>query len=253
MLLDADLTRLAQVFSNLLTNSARYTPDGGSILLDATLSGERMIVTVRDSGIGIPAASIPRVFDMFSQVDRNIERESGGLGIGLALVKGLVEMHDGTVSVESDGPGKGSQFTVTLPAADIRIHTPLHAREAELIVPPRRILVVDDNRDSANSLAALLRMAGHEVDVAHDGEQAIVRAEAFRPSVILMDIGMPNLSGYEATKRIREYEWAKGMFIVALTGWGQSSDREHSRNAGCNAHLVKPVTLEELNAHLADR
>ncbi len=250
--LDADLTRLAQVFSNLLTNSAKYTTAGGRISLDAAKIGENVVVAVRDTGTGIPAEAMPRIFEMFSQVDRNIERSTGGLGIGLALVKGLVEMHGGAVGVASEGQGKGSVFTVTLPVASA-LPPAARAKEPEIRVAPRRILVVDDNRDSAISLAALLRLVGHDVDVAHDGEEAIVHAESFRPAVILMDIGMPKLSGYAATKKIREFDWAKDMFIVALTGWGQSADREHSRNAGCNAHLVKPVTLEELNAFLVNQ
>lgn len=252
-ILNADLTRLAQVFSNLLTNSAKYTARGGSISLEATVGDGSATLMVRDSGIGIPADAMARVFDMFSQVDRNIERASGGLGIGLALVKGLVEMHGGTVSVASDGQGKGSLFTVVLPLAELGLRPPVDEAEDAVTIPVQRILVVDDNRDSARSLTELLRLVGHVVQEAHDGEEAIIQAELFRPDVILMDIGMPKLSGYAATQRIRDYEWAKDIFIVALTGWGHSTDREHSRNAGCNAHLVKPVTLEELNKFLADR
>jgi CheY-like chemotaxis protein len=212
-----------------------------------------VIVSVRDSGTGIPPEALRRIFEMFSQVDRNIERVSGGLGIGLALVKGLVEMHGGTVSVMSEGDGKGSTFTVELPVAGANVDAvapdPLIAVE----IAPVRILVVDDNRDSAASLAMLLSLSGHDVHQAHDGEEAVARAEELLPDVILMDIGMPKLNGYAATQRIREHEWSKDMFIVALTGWGQSADREHSRNAGCNSHLVKPVSLEALDALLAER
>ena len=246
--LDADLTRLAQVFSNLLTNSAKYTPRGGRIWVSAESGGGAVVVSVRDTGIGIPAESLPTIFDMFSQVDRTIERSTGGLGIGLALVKGLVEMHGGTVAAASDGSGRGSTFTVTLPVpADRAWAAPPaagggdHARG-----PGRRILVADDNRDGAESLSDMLRLLGHEVATAHDGLEAVEAAERFRPGVILMDIGMPRLNGLEATRRIRGEAWGRSMTVIALTGWGQEHDRERSRAAGCDGHLVKPVSLPDL-------
>jgi PAS domain S-box-containing protein len=253
--LDGDLTRLAQVFGNLLTNSAKYTPRGGNVWLEAILVGKDVVVTVRDSGVGIPADATPRIFEIFSQVDRNLARGSGGLGIGLALVKGLVEMHGGTVGVASAGEGKGSTFTVKLPTvvADADAISGALRRAEPVAIAPMRILVVDDNHDSATSLSSLLRAVGHEVYEAFDGEEAIVRAAELRPELILMDIGMPKLSGYAATQRIREYEWGREMFIIALTGWGQSADRKRSRVAGCDAHLVKPVDLEALNTCLAER
>lgn len=255
---DADLTRLAQVFGNLLTNSAKYTEPGGRIWLTAGRQGGDVVVSLRDTGIGIPAEALPNVFDMFSQVGRNIERSTGGLGIGLALVKGLVEMHGGTVTAESAGPGKGSTFTVRLPAWGSRPE-----RGAEDLPqggkagnsPGRRILVVDDNRDSAVSMAMMLQLVGNEVRTAHDGLEALEVAEAFRPQVILMDVGMPRLNGYDSTRRIREQPWGKATIIIALTGWGQEGDRERSREAGCDGHLVKPVDLvdlEKLVAGLAD-
>jgi two-component system CheB/CheR fusion protein len=250
---DADLTRLAQVFGNLLINSAKYTPRGGNIWLEATLSGKDVVVAVRDSGAGISAEAMPRIFEMFSQVDRNLARGSGGLGIGLALVKGLVEMHGGTVNVASAGEGRGSTFTVKLPTVDRDATVAAARREDPVEIAPLRILVVDDSRDSVASLATLLRAVGHEVHEAYDGEEAIIRAGEIRPDLILMDIGMPRLSGYAATQRIREFEWGKDIFIIALTGWGQSADRQRSRVAGCDAHLVKPVDLEGLNACLATR
>ena len=248
----ADQTRLAQVFSNLLANSAKYTATGGNIWLDATVAGKNVVVGVRDLGAGIPAGALPRIFDMFAQLDRNIERGSGGLGIGLALVKAFVEMHGGTVRAASEGPGKGSLFTVELPMHDQRVAPAITDIQRSPAVAPRRILVADDNRDSARSLAALLRLVGHDVHEAHDGEEAIVRAEKLRPDVILMDIGMPKISGYAATQRIRQRAWSKNTQIIALTGWGQGADREHSREAGCDAHLVKPVALEDLNAILGE-
>jgi PAS domain S-box-containing protein len=253
--LDADLTRLAQVFSNLLTNSAKYTERGGRIWLAAERRGGEVIVSVRDTGIGIPGAALPRIFDMFSQVGRSIERATGGLGIGLALVKGLVEMHDGTVTAASEGQGKGTTFTVKLPALGD------HAEPAAAVPsdggqtaagPRRRILVVDDNRDSAKSMATLLKLLGNEVRTAHDGVEALEAAEEFRPQVILMDVGMPRLDGYEATRRIREQPWGPLVIIIALTGWGQEGDRALSKRAGCDGHLVKPVSVPDLEKLLTE-
>ncbi len=251
--LDADLTRLAQVFSNLLNNSAKYTERGGRILLAAERQGSEVIVSVRDTGLGIPANDLPRIFDMFSQVDRSVERSTGGIGIGLALVKGLVEMHGGKVAAMSAGEGKGSTFTVKLPAFE-RTAAPLapvrSESEPHYAGPLRRILVVDDNRDSANSMAMMLKLMGNEVRTAHDGIEAIETAQEFRPKAILMDLGMPRLNGYEATRRIREQPWGRQMLIIALTGWGQEADRSQSQEAGCDGHLVKPVNLSDLESLL---
>jgi PAS domain S-box-containing protein len=250
--LDADLTRLAQVFANLLTNSAKYTECGGRVWLTARRDGGTVEVTVGDTGIGIPAAALPIVFDMFSQVDRSIERATGGLGIGLALVKGLVEMHGGTVTAASDGPGRGSTFTVRLPAPPIPAG-PVGAPATDgspARGPGRRVLIADDNRDAAAAMADLLGLLGHEVRAAHDGVAAVEAAEAFRPDVILMDVGMPRLNGYEATRRIRERPWGRAVTVVALTGWGQDGDRRSSREAGCDGHLVKPVGLADLEPYL---
>ncbi len=247
--LDADLTRLAQVFGNLLANSAKYTDRGGHIWLSALRRGEDVFVSVRDDGIGIPADSLSSVFDIFSQVDRSIERATGGLGIGLALVKGLVEMHAGTVTAQSGGPGMGSTFTVRLPAVvstpePMTTETP--DRGPSTGGARRRILVVDDNRDSAISLARVLKLLGNEVHTAHDGVAATEAAHEFQPEIILMDVGMPRLNGYEATRRIRGQPWGRSIIIIALTGWGQDGDRLLSREAGCDGHLVKPVNLADL-------
>lgn len=247
--LDADLTRLAQVFGNLLTNSAKYTDHRGHIWLNARLVDDNVMVSVRDTGIGIPIESLTSIFDMFSQVDRSIERATGGLGIGLALVKGLVEMHSGSVTAASDGVGKGSEFTVTLPiikSLSVTSEFPSHADGAGSAGLKRRMFVVDDNVDSANSMAMMLKLLGDEVYTFHDGHQAVEAAERYRPDVILMDVGMPRLNGLDATRMIRSHDWGREIAIIALTGWGQASDRIQSKEAGCDGHLVKPVSLSDL-------
>lgn len=245
--LNADLTRLAQVLSNLLANSAKYTERGGKVALSAERKAGLIEVVVKDTGIGIPSESLPRIFDMFSQVDRSIERATGGLGIGLALVKGLTEMHGGTVVAHSDGEGRGSTFVVTLPTISDEAHLAQPSHTANLpMLTARRVLVVDDSRDGAESLGMMLELAGHEVKLAYDGLEAIERAAQFLPEVILMDVGMPRLNGLDATRRIRQEPWGRAATIIALTGWGQECDREQSREAGCNGHLVKPVALDEL-------
>lgn len=254
LFLDADLTRLAQVFGNLLSNSAKYTPPSGNIWVNAERCASEAVISVRDDGIGIPHESLDSIFDMFSQVDRSIERSTGGLGIGLALVKGLVEMHGGSVTAESTGTGRGSTFTVHLPIME---EPAANEVDPTSIVEPskpdvrRRVLVVDDNRDSATSMAMMLKLIGNDVRTANDGIEAIEVSEQFLPQVILMDVGMPKLNGYEATRRIREQAWGKSMVIIALTGWGQEGDRVQSKEAGCDGHLVKPVSFTDLDALLA--
>jgi PAS domain S-box-containing protein len=251
--LDADLTRLAQVFGNLLSNSAKYTPKSGRIWLSAERRGGQVAVLVRDTGIGIPARALTTVFDMFSQVDRSFERSAGGLGIGLALVKGLVEMHGGTVTAESPGEGKGSTFTVTLPlAAGYEIPAPGGETTPSRRHGARRVLVVDDNLDGAESMADMLSLLGDEVRIAHDGLEALTVTEEFRPDVILMDVGMPRLNGLEAARQIRSQPWGHDVAIIALTGWGQENDQEKSREAGCDSHLVKPVNLDDLERTVAE-
>lgn len=253
--LDGDLTRLAQVFGNLLTNSAKYTERGGRIWLTAERRGGEVVVSVQDNGIGIPAESLQKIFDMFCQVDRDTERSTSGLGIGLALVKGLVEMHGGTVTAASEGPRRGSTFTVTLPAAVPQTEATLPAALDHAHVdsgPKRRILVVDDNRDGVESLAMMLRLIGNDVRTARDGIEALAQSEAFRPEIVLMDVGMPRLNGLDAARRLREMTWGRTMIIIALTGWGQDEDKERSREAGCDGHLVKPVILSDLERLLAD-
>ncbi|MBC7443327.1 MAG: response regulator, partial [Ramlibacter sp.] len=241
--LDGDMTRLAQVVSNLLNNAAKYTGRGGRIRLSAEQQGSEAVVTVEDNGVGIPAAMLSKVFDIFTQVDSSLERSQGGLGIGLSLVQRLVEMHGGSVQAHSDGDGRGSAFVVRLPVA-----LSLAAdREGEGNVEPvrpqsrRRILVVDDNQDAAISLAMLLQIMGNETETAFDGLEALEVAAGFRPDVALLDIGMPRLDGYEVCRQIRQQAWGKSMVLFALTGWGQEEDQRRSLAAGFDAHLVKPV------------
>jgi signal transduction histidine kinase len=249
--LDADPTRLAQVISNLLNNAAKYTERGGHIWLTAERQGNDAIVAVRDTGIGIPAGTLPRIFDMFMQGDRLLDRSQSGLGIGLTLVKRIVELHGGTVTARSDGPGRGSTFIVCLPVVGEPSQTrPRASREGERTAPAPasslRILVVDDERISAASLGKLLRVKGHEIRTAYDGFEAVRVADEFRPDVVLLDIGLPKMNGYEVARRMRQQPWGRGVVLIALTGWGQEADRQRSKDAGFDHHLVKPVDLSAL-------
>jgi PAS domain S-box-containing protein len=247
---DGDPVRLAQVFSNLLNNAARYTDAGGEIRLAAELAAGRLVVTVKDNGMGIAAEDMPSLFGIFSQSRTALHRAQGGLGIGLFLVKSLVEMHGGSVSAHSDGPGKGTAFTVTLPASASRVAQPQEPRSA---VKPGalRVLVADDNEDAAESLAAVLRVAGHDVRVAHDGQEAVELAATFRPALALLDIGMPRMNGYEAAQRIRGQEGGAGLLLIAVTGWGQQDDRRRAFEAGFDHHLTKPAQLEDIEVLMA--
>ena len=237
-----DRTRLTQVFSNLLNNAARYTDRGGVIVLAAHVADSVAEVRIRDTGIGIPSELLSEIFEMFSQVDRSLERSQPGLGIGLTLVKRLAEMHGGRVEAHSEGLGKGSEFVVRLPLSDHTHEIALTpTRSVVISASRRRVLVVDDNIDSAQSLGSLLSIMGHEVRLAHDGLEALSAAESFRPNVVMLDIGMPRLNGYEACRAIRARPWAAGVRVIALTGWGQPDDRQRSLDAGFDQHLVKPV------------
>jgi PAS domain S-box-containing protein len=242
--IDGDRTRLSQVFANLLNNSAKYTERGGHIQLIVEQQGSDAVVTVTDNGVGIPADLLPQIFDMFIQVDEAVGRAQGGLGIGLNLVRGLVEMHAGRVEVSSAGPGQGSEFAVRLPVA---LPLPCCAGPGgttENATPGgsrRRILVVDDNRDSATSLALMLKIMGHETAAAYDGVEAVDAAASFRPDIVLLDIGLPRLNGYDACRQIREQAWGKETVMIAVSGWGQREDKDRSRQAGFNFHLVKPL------------
>ncbi|MGE5640394.1 MAG: ATP-binding protein [Clostridia bacterium] len=243
IVLRCDPTRMVQVLCNLLSNAAKYTPAGGSIELSARRSHAGIEIVVRDDGIGIPDDMLRKVFEMFTQVERSLERAQGGLGIGLTLVKRLVELHGGSVQARSAGLGHGSEFIVRLPErAEVRgAAAPRRAEAASAAAVRQRILIADDNRDAADSLAVMLRVAGHEVRTAYDGQQAIAEAERFRPDLALLDIGMPRLNGYETARRIRAEAFGRGMVLIALTGWGQPEDKQRSHGAGFDHHLVKPV------------
>jgi len=272
---EGDRVRLTQVVSNLLSNALKYTPPGGRIRVRLEPDGEDATVSVSDTGIGIPGWALPHVFDLFSQVRIHQEQSEGGLGIGLSLVRSLVDLHGGSVSASSDGPGRGSTFTVRLPRVDGQwpsIHDSAMGDLAPAQASGLRVLVADDNQDAAMTLASLLEFEGHHVHVAFDGEQAVASAEAQPPDVAFLDLGMPHLDGVEVARRLRALEATKGrsrvdstpsggggvsppggsyqperqMLIVALTGWGQEKDRHRTREAGFDAHLVKPPRLADL-------
>jgi PAS domain S-box-containing protein len=251
--LDADPTRLAQVFLNLLTNSAKYSEPGGHIRLAAERQGSDVVVSVTDTGIGIPAEQLPRIFLMFTQVERSLEKAQGGLGIGLCLVKRLVEMHGGSIEAKSGGPGQGSEFVVRLPVIVEESGPQAVDWQGEQAVPRSalRILVVDDNKDGADSLGMMLRIMGNDTRTAYDGEEGVQLAEEFCPDVVLFDIGLPKLNGFEACRRIREQPWGMGMVLIAMTGWGQEEDRRRSHEAGFDHHMVKPVDPNALMKMLA--
>ena len=250
ILVDGDVTRLAQVISNMLTNAARYTHRGGHVHLTLAQQDSVAVVSVTDDGIGVPVAMLERVFEMFTQVDRTLEKTTGGLGIGLSLSRSLIEMHGGTIEAQSAGEGRGSAFVVRLPVVKSGETEPARVdaevQSAPAIGGARRVLVVDDNGDAAESLAALLEMLGNDVRTANDGESGMTVAESFRPDIMLLDIGMPKLNGYDACRRIREQSWGSDMVLVAMTGWGQEEDKRRSLEAGFNAHLVKPVEFDAL-------
>ena len=253
LLLDADMARLAQVTSNLLNNAAKYTERGGRIRLTARREGDEAIVSVRDNGIGIPEHLQSKVFDMFAQVEHSLDRSEGGLGIGLHLARKLAEMHGGSVSVRSAGSGKGSEFTLRLPVPEELV--PQRRRFVSDWAPqslgsPLRILVVDDNRDSADSLGLLLEIPGNSVRIAYDGLHAVEMAAEFQPDVVLLDIGLPKLDGYQVAQRIRQQPGGKDVTLIALTGWGQEEARVRAKEAGFDSHLVKPVDPGLLLRHL---
>ncbi len=251
--IDGDFTRLAQVVANLLNNAAKYTEPGGTISISVERQGNDALVSVRDSGMGIPADMLNRVFDMFTQVDRTHARAQG-LGIGLTLARRLIERHGGSITGESAGVGHGSTFVIRLTAADAPRPHERDASGSPLPVPAtRRVLVVDDKVDAAETMGMLLEFMGHEVRTVYDGVEAVAAARATKPDVVLLDIGLPGLSGHEVARTIREESWSERTLIIAMSGWGQETDRLRSREAGFDFHLVKPVDQETLAQALASR
>jgi CheY-like chemotaxis protein len=239
----ADLARLAQILSNLLNNAAKYTEEGGHIWFTVEREGGEAVFRVRDTGAGIPPEVLPRVFDLFTQADQSLDRSQGGLGIGLTLVHRLVEMHQGSVQAFSAGAGQGSEFVVRLPLLVGEPPPPAANGAAPASGTPDmyRVLVVDDNVDAADSLALLVRLDGHEVRTAHDGQAALEAAQAFHPQVILLDIGLPRMDGYEVARRLREQPGGDRYIMAAVTGYGQDEDRLRAHDAGFDHHLLKPV------------
>lgn len=249
--LDADPTRITQIISNLLNNAAKYTPQGGRITLVADVEEEMLVVRITDNGIGITAAMLPRIFELFTQVDESIARAQGGLGVGLALARRLAEMHGGGIDVDSPGQDGGAVFTLRLPVGAARDAVPAGAAGAAVAVPPARILVVDDNADAAETLALLLTQLGHAVRVELDAPAALDVARGFVPDIVFLDLSMPKMSGYDVAGLLRSEPALDGTFIAAISGWGTEEHRAQSRAVGIDAHLTKPVMLDEMHALLA--
>ena len=253
---EADPTRLQQVVGNLLSNAARYTDPGGHVLLTARQEGSDLVLRVKDTGIGIAPEMLPRIFDLFVQAERRLDRSHGGLGIGLTLVRRLVDLHGGSVTAHSEGPGRGSEFVVRLPALTAEqqrelLRQPPEAQRPAAPAAPRRILVVDDNVDAAESLAVMLRLEGHEVRVACDGPAALAAAQAEAPEMVVLDLGMPGMDGFEVARRLRSQPGVDGVLLVALTGWAQEEDRRRCYEAGFDGHLPKPLEWDALRQFLA--
>lgn len=247
--LDADITRIAQIISNLLNNAAKYTPPKGEIKLHVHKDGDEVVISVTDNGLGIPKDMLPKVFDLFTQVDQNLERSQGGLGIGLALVKQLVAMHGGSIKAESEGMNKGSTFSVRFPLAkaeDMENVTNDTASDDTQEKKMLRVLVVDDNVPSAKTTGWTLELFGHEPTLAHDGLEALKTAADMKPDVILLDIGLPGMSGYDVCRELRKDPAFANTVLIAQTGWGQARDKQEAKEAGFNHHLLKPVNFEEL-------
>jgi signal transduction histidine kinase len=252
---EGDQARLVQAVGNLLDNAIKYTDEGGRVVVTARRDDDDAVIAVRDTGAGIPTDLLPRVFDLFTQADRSLERRQGGLGLGLTLVRRLVEMHDGSVHVASEGPGLGSEFTIRLPgvapgeASDGLVAPAVTVPKGP--VAARRILVVDDQRDSTDSLAMFLRLRGHEVHTAHDGPGALEEIARGRPEVVFLDLGLPGMSGYDVARQVRAQADTRDLRLVALTGYGTEADRVKSRAAGFDVHLAKPVDPQALDALIA--
>jgi signal transduction histidine kinase/ActR/RegA family two-component response regulator len=254
--IDADEARLSQVLANLLNNAAKYTPPGGSIRLTAARENGEAVIRVRDSGVGIAPEMLPRVFELFQQVEQSLDRSQGGLGIGLTLSRRLVEMHGGQIEAHSEGPGRGSEFLVRFPLA-----SPPSAAPGDTDAPvvegagggdARRVLVVDDNVDAAGSLARLLQLRSHVVHLAHDGEAALLAVERFRPEVVLLDLGLPRINGYEVARRLRDAEGDRKLLLIAVSGYGSDANRVQAVEAGFDCYFVKPLDVDRLFQALAD-
>jgi signal transduction histidine kinase len=247
-----DATRMAQVIGNLLTNSAKYSEEEGHINISLEEHGGEIVIRVRDTGVGIAADMLPRVFDLFTQVDQTLDRSQGGLGIGLTLVRNLVEMHGGTVTAESEGEGRGSTFTIILPgAAEVTLPADPDLQSFRLSTQRFRVLVVDDNQDAGQSLGELLRLLGHRVEVVATGPRGLDVARDLRPEVALLDIGLPGMDGYELAKRLRSEPFGSRLLLIALTGYGQDEDRRKTKEAGFDHHLTKPASLRTIQSLLA--
>jgi CheY-like chemotaxis protein/anti-sigma regulatory factor (Ser/Thr protein kinase) len=253
--LDADLTRMSQVISNLLNNAAKYTPEGGRIVLSAQRDRDEVAIAVSDNGIGIPVDMLPRVFDLFTQVRDNLDRSHGGLGIGLALVKQLVEMHGGSIAAQSAGPGKGSSFRLRLPAVEAarapsvaaKPPAPVSQQDAKL-----RVLVVDDNFDVAQTTGWMIEAIGHDYRMVHESKLAVQTATDYRPDAILLDINMPGMDGYAVCRALRQQPLFEDTVIIAQTGWGKAQDRASTGESGFDHHLTKPVNMDRLEQVLTD-
>ena len=254
MRLEADPTRLEQVLANLLNNAAKYTDEGGQIWLTLQQENDEAVLRVRDTGVGIAPELLPRIFDLFTQADRSLDRSQGGLGIGLSLVQRLVELHRGTVAADSSGLRQGSEFTVRLPV----LLSPARQSQSPRIAPAKhpaqtwRVLAVDDNVDSADTIALWLRLSGHEARVAYSSQAALETAVEYQPHIVLLDIGLPGMDGYEVARRLRKHPQLKEVKLIAVTGYGQDADRLQSQEAGFDYHLVKPVDAQKLQDLLVE-
>jgi len=241
---DGDAARLSQVFGNLLHNAAKYTEPGGHLAISASHEDGNVVVRVKDDGIGLDPSALASIFEMFVQVDRSLTRAQAGLGVGLTLARRLVSLHGGTVTAYSGGLGHGTELIVRLPAADaVGTHAPGFPGHV-----PKRVLLADDNIEFAAGIAEAIENAGHEVRIAHDGAQALLEAQEFKPDIAFLDIGMPKVHGYEVARRLREDPSLRGITLVALTGWGHADDRDRAREAGFDRHLVKPVEAVDVLA-----
>jgi signal transduction histidine kinase len=246
-----DPTRAEQILVNLLSNAAKYTPEGGQITVRALAADGSAVFKVKDTGLGIPHAMLHRVFELFTQLNPSLDRSQGGLGIGLTVVRKLAELHGGSVSATSEGPGRGSEFTVRLPLVEAPTPAATRERKPGSAMPPQKILVVDDNHDTARSLALLLRSNGHTVEVAHDGYAALETARSFEPDVILLDLGLPGIDGFKVAQQLRSEDRFQNTRLIALSGYGQAQDRQRSKEVGFDQHLVKPVDFANLTAAIA--